>query len=245
MTVIYPSADLLTRGDCYMIRAEWTEPTPDFRSVLEGVVAQFGTPPALVAPEPEPKPEPKPLLRQVESMRVRSGYFDEVLDDPDAIIEEAKVALAGVDFDTFVAIGLSGTIITPMLARALDKNYLILRKHDDTSTHSGRRSVGDLGKRWVFCDDFVSSGTTRRRVMEQLREEVENWGDKEVWDANALNPEWRPEGGNPFWMRQFGAYVPAEFTTEYVGTYSYARCGGFEAAEYHADESDLRFSSRR
>lgn len=104
------------------------------------------------------------------TLQVRSNYFDIVMDDPQGVIERAREELADVDFDTFVVTGLSGASVASLLAYTLGKNYLILRKPDDTSTHSSRRAVGKIGKRWVFLDDFICSGDTRDRVMEQLAE---------------------------------------------------------------------------
>jgi len=101
-----------------------------------------------------------------------ASYFRRTLEQED-MIEDARQHLAGVEFDTFVATGLSGTCAATVLAYALGKNYLILRKEDDTSTHDGRRAFGVLGERFIFLDDFVSSGETRRRVLRQLTQVIE------------------------------------------------------------------------
>lgn len=93
-----------------------------------------------------------------------STYFDRAVEDLSGVIETAKAELADVDFDTFVATGLSGTIVTPALALAMGKHFLILRKENDDSHHGGGRPVGWLGRRWIFVDDFVSSGKTFERV---------------------------------------------------------------------------------
>lgn len=70
----------------------------------------------------------------------------------------------GVNFDTVVGTGLSGALVVPALARELDKNWLLVRKADD-GTHSSYPAEGRLGERWMFVDDLISSGATRRRVM--------------------------------------------------------------------------------
>lgn len=73
-----------------------------------------------------------------------------------------------LQFDTLVGTGLSGAIIVPPLARALRKNYLIVRKSDDGS-HSEYPAEGVLGKRWVFVDDLIASGATLRRVIDVVQ----------------------------------------------------------------------------
>lgn len=138
---------------------------------------------------------------------IRSEYFDRAVDETAEIVREAKLRLKGVQFDTFVATGLSGAVIAPVLARAMRKKFLVLRKPDDLSTHSSSRAVGRLGRRWIFVDDFVSSGTTKKRVMGQIEDlldlQAERGGD---YDA-----EWN--------------WIPntERFKTEYVGDYLYMR----------------------
>lgn len=97
-----------------------------------------------------------------------SGYFDEALMNLPTIIDQAHADLASKRFDTLVGTGVSGTIVVPALALAMDKNFLIVRKDNDDSHHGGD-AVGQLGTRWVFVDDFVSTGDTRKRVMEKVK----------------------------------------------------------------------------
>lgn len=143
-----------------------------------------------------------------DEFRVTNGYFDVAVDEPGTVIERARIDLANVDFDTFVATGLSGASVATLLAHALGKNYLLIRKPDDMSTHDSNRAVGILGKRWLFLDDFVSSGRTRRRVHEQLRDMLQ---DRPLCDYDATTRTW--------------AYHEP-FATEYVGDYHYARNDG-------------------
>lgn len=96
-----------------------------------------------------------------------TGYFDQALDDLAGVIERARVRLADVDFDTLVGTGLSGAVVVPALALALNKQFVIVRKPHDGSHHEGHL-VGHLGQRWIFVDDFVSSGRTRDRVVKEI-----------------------------------------------------------------------------
>lgn len=100
----------------------------------------------------------------------RTGYFDEALNDLGTVIETAKEELANVDFDTLVGTGFSGAVVIPALALALGKNYVLIRKDNDDSHHGKGKLIGNLGKRWIFVDDFVSGGTTRNRVFEKIKE---------------------------------------------------------------------------
>lgn len=95
-------------------------------------------------------------------------YFDSALDELGEVIATAKEDLADVEFDTLVGTGLSGAIVVPALALAMDKSFLLVRKDQDDSHHGGGRLVGRLGLRWVFVDDFVSTGRTRTRVMTKI-----------------------------------------------------------------------------
>lgn len=136
-------------------------------------------------------------------LEIRTNYFDLAFDDPQHVIDEARAALENVDFDTFVVTGLSGASVSGLLAHALDKHFLILRKPDDLSTHSSRRGAGSIGKRWVFLDDFIQSGNTRDRVMGQLAQLIMDTRGGKWDDAKA---DW---------------VFDAPHETEFVGSYLY------------------------
>lgn len=100
----------------------------------------------------------------------RTHYFDEAVLDLAGVIENAKKQLAGVDFDTIVGTGFSGGIVIPTLALAMGKKFVLIRKEGDDSHHGGGKLVGQLGERWIFVDDFVSSGKTCDRVISKIGE---------------------------------------------------------------------------
>lgn len=104
--------------------------------------------------------------------------MDGAVFDLSGVIDEAKKALTGVDFDTLVGTGFSGSIVIPSLALALGKKFVLIRKETDDSHHGKGRLVGELGERWIFVDDFVSSGKTRRRVIEKIEESQDDWGHR-------------------------------------------------------------------
>lgn len=102
-----------------------------------------------------------------------------------AMIDDAREHLGGVDFDTMVGTGLSGALVIPVLAHALGKHWLIVRKDNDGS-HSSVPVEGALGERWVFVDDFIATGATARRVRSKVLQ-LGPGGDYE-------GTYWLPEG---------------------------------------------------
>lgn len=101
-----------------------------------------------------------------------SAYMD-VMHDEDELLLRAKEYLEGVEFDTFVGTGISGTVAALRLSRLMDKRYLLVRKPND-GTHSSKSAEGTLGKRWVFVDDLVASGRTLVRVWNKMKS-YNNW----------------------------------------------------------------------
>lgn len=99
-----------------------------------------------------------------------TAYMDEALFNLSRVIEQAKADLADVDYDTLVGTGFSGGIAIPALALALEKDFVLVRKESDDSHHGRGRLMGRLGKRWIFVDDFVGSGATRRYVIGKIND---------------------------------------------------------------------------
>jgi hypothetical protein len=95
-----------------------------------------------------------------------ASYLDEAFGDADTLVRNAEKTLKDVDYDTMVCTGLSGTLVVPWLARALGKYFAIVRKGE--SNHSGFTIEGTIADRWLFVDDFISSGNTRERVTQEI-----------------------------------------------------------------------------
>jgi orotate phosphoribosyltransferase len=100
--------------------------------------------------------------------RFNTWYMDDALFNLQKVVDTAKERLADVEFDTLVGTGFSGGVVIPALALAMGKKFALIRKETDDSHHGGGRLLGDIGKKWVFVDDFVSSGSTRRRVIDKI-----------------------------------------------------------------------------
>ena len=104
------------------------------------------------------------------SISLRTYYMDDAVFNLSEVIETAKDRLKDVDFDTIVGTGFSGGVVIPSLALALGKKFVLIRKEADDSHHGKGRLLGELGERWIFVDDFVSSGRTRQRVIRKIHE---------------------------------------------------------------------------
>lgn len=104
-----------------------------------------------------------------------ASYFSKALTLTNGeLVETMRYALHGTRYDTIVGTGLSGTIFTARVAPGLSKKFAIVRKPDDQSNHSGARVEGTVGDRFVFADDFICSGETMRRVLEEMHERYPN-----------------------------------------------------------------------
>lgn len=99
-----------------------------------------------------------------------TGYFDNALHNLQSVVDKGVDMLEGRDFDTLVGTGFSGAVVVPALALALGKGFVLVRKESDDSHHGRGRLLGTLGSRWVFVDDFISSGSTRDRVMAKIND---------------------------------------------------------------------------
>lgn len=135
-------------------------------------------------------------MSKTQFLEVKSGYMNRA-HRPKEIAEVARLLLKHhpekLKFDTLVGTGLSGAIVVPPLARSLRKKFLLIRKDNDSS-HSSYPAEGVLGRRWLFVDDFVSSGTTFHKVITGVEKCVKDVG------------KWRDPG----------------FTSELVGVFQYS-----------------------
>ncbi len=136
------------------------------------------------------------------------GCEGQLYTDLDDIVAEAVERLTDVDFDTIVGTGMSGSIVIPLLAKALNDrngteiNFLLIRKEGvgaHTSSH-----VGHLGARWIFVDDFIASGATYQRVRRAVDDIVDT--------AN----RYRNAGWPQFTTTRVGAYLYAGYERRWL-----------------------------
>lgn len=107
-------------------------------------------------------------------MKKATSQFANYLSDPildlQGLVDKTIRRMEGIKFEGFVGTGLSGTMVAPVLAYAMKKRFAIVRKQDDRSHHSSGEVESGLqdGDRWVFIDDFTSSGSTRSRAVHAM-----------------------------------------------------------------------------
>ncbi len=103
-----------------------------------------------------------------------SPYLSNALTDQQRLVTDAHECLKGVEFEGFIGMGLSGSMVAPLLAYVMGKRFAIVRKRASARSHSatahGIESNLKPGDRWLFCDDFISSGETRKTVIDRIRD---------------------------------------------------------------------------
>lgn len=100
-----------------------------------------------------------------------ASYFFSVLHPEERIevLEKAVADLKDVVFDAIAFTGMSGALFAPMLAFAMKKELIAVRK-SSADTHSHTPIEGYIkSKRYIIVDDFVSSGTTILLVCEKVK----------------------------------------------------------------------------
>lgn len=102
-------------------------------------------------------------------------YMDDAVFRLESVIDHAMEDLSDVDFDTIVGTGFSGGIVIPSLALMMGKKFALIRKDTDDSHHGPGLLVGEIGDRWIFVDDFIASGKTRKRVMNKVDDFLDAW----------------------------------------------------------------------
>lgn len=135
------------------------------------------------------------------------SYSSEAFGDMDEMEARFRHVTRGIEFDTIIGTGLSGSMVVPDLARRLDKNFAIIRKPSDSS-HAEEAFEGVIGDKWIFVDDFISTGKTLARVVNTV-----------ALIERRHNMKYLPSG-----------HSHTESHTEFVGCWEYHRANGFRSA---------------
>lgn len=161
------------------------------------------------------------IQSQSQSLSMRSGYMTSAY-NPDNVAAKLADMLATEDIkpDTLVGTGLSGAVIVPMLARELGIGWLVVRKPNDGS-HSSKPAEGDLGRRWLFVDDFIETGATFERVWTAVQKLCQSRVTRE-------------------WSHQYEFYYDRSdpWDTCFVGSYEY-QTRVFTSPDYLALDHNL------
>lgn len=103
-------------------------------------------------------------------------YTDSSLDDLSAVVNRVSDDLMrhADKFDFIAVRGCSGIVVGAPVALAINKPLVIVRKEDESSHDygKGRRLVNyrRAHGRYLFLDDFVAGGATRRAVKDTISE---------------------------------------------------------------------------
>lgn len=116
-------------------------------------------------------PAPFALLDEPYTPRIRcAGHLDMGLhaERLETQLPRVLAVLRGHHFDAIACQGLSGLLVAPIIARELGKSLLIVRKETE-GCHSIRMVEGDYAaRRYVILDDFISSGATCQRIVDEI-----------------------------------------------------------------------------
>lgn len=124
----------------------------------------------------------------------RHGYYGSraLLQTPKELAEWLQPFIpVGLEFDTLVGTGLSGTIAIVKLATVWHVHTAFIRKPSE-SNHSTRIIEGSIGNKWLFIDDIVSTGGTLNRCATMVTQ---------------IAPATRCVGG----LLYGDTYIPAQF----------------------------------
>lgn len=114
----------------------------------------------------------------MKTVRHHSSYLEAAIKDTRLTVKRAVDTLKPLkkEFDVIVVTGVSGLLIGPIVAYKLNKKLLVIRKQDDkNNSHCHYLVEGHLPAnkgRWLFLDDFISSGHTLRRVYNTVDKEA-------------------------------------------------------------------------
>lgn len=75
-----------------------------------------------------------------------------------------------IDFDTVVFRGMSGCLMGPSIADALEKPFLVIRKENDGSHSSSLLEGHAEVKKFIIIDDLIDSGRTIRTILANVKD---------------------------------------------------------------------------
>lgn len=107
-------------------------------------------------------------------MSVTTSYLWRIFDksELESIIKDAKKRLNNIEFDAFAFCGMSGALIGPILAREMNKQFILIRKEKD-NCHSKLAYEGcSDAKRVMIVDDLIETGTTLIRIVEIVENHI-------------------------------------------------------------------------
>lgn len=119
-----------------------------------------------------------PIYRKGQTVSIYSNMTE--TGDLEEIVSKAVDRLSTMSdkFDIIAVTGISGLMVGSPVSLALRKKLVVIRKNGEnahTSRHPGLSDPDTIGHRWIFLDDFVSSGESRRRVRDAINRTHLTW----------------------------------------------------------------------
>lgn len=136
------------------------------------------------------------------------SYMEKIVLNPSQVALDALDNLQGIEFDTMVGRGLSGALVIPKLADHFGVHWYIVRKPTDSS-HSTLLGEGRMGRKWLFVDDLISSGTTLHHTTLAIEELCKRMNWQTEFAGAYLFGEFldsEPVYRSPEWVKSFMAY---------------------------------------
>jgi orotate phosphoribosyltransferase len=109
---------------------------------------------------------------------ISSGYLYNVFSDITRIKQKTVTKLRAIEkhypqfrFEAIAFRGMSGALIAPMVAEAMNKQLILVRKGE--SSHSDHEVEGyriALDTHYIILDDLISSGETVKVIVEKIHE---------------------------------------------------------------------------
>lgn len=108
-------------------------------------------------------------------------------------------------FDSIVVTGISGLVVGSPVSLRLKVPLVIIRKpYTSENAHSyGHVNIEKAGDRYLFLDDFKSSGETERRVQEAMAANTKAFHVGTLFYTWDRGIEWNPEPPKD-WSKEFG-----------------------------------------
>ena len=100
---------------------------------------------------------------------VSVDYLEGALSNPKGVCESICRAIdaSKVEFDSVVCRGISGLVVSPIVAMMLGKPLTIVR-HSTKNSHSHNLVEGIVGGRYIIIDDLIDTGATIERIRKAL-----------------------------------------------------------------------------
>ncbi len=129
--------------------------------------------------------------------RIQSDYLYDVLESPTdkkrrivQKLRDIENVYESLRFEAIAFRGMSGALMAPLVAEAMNKKLILVRKDRKIErTHSHAKVEGvkiPIGTRYIILDDFVSSGETVEIIIAALHKEAPSLVPVGVFEYNKM-----------------------------------------------------------